>query len=897
MSNWVWGKAGSGNTPHPLLCHMLDAAHVAEVLFDRVLPQRLLDMLAGGIPEGHRTTWVCFLVGAHDVGKASWWQMLRSDLLPSQVRAGIADTMWRAHRSKLPHGLVSSLHLRRWLVEQFGAEPGFGSLAADAVGGHHGIFFTPAQRRIARRAEVRRLLGSIEWEQRRNELLMELARRLALPLDQQVGPEWRLSASAAALLEGLTAVSDWIASDERYFPYAGAAVDFDDYVAVSRARAARALDALGWKRWSPAVRTMQDVLPEGALPRPMQQKFEQLDAMGLFDCPGIVVVEETMGGGKTEIAQYAMARWVQSLGLGGFYFALPTQATSNQALDRMARLLGSRSEGETLLHLAHGAAGLNDLFLELLQTGTSTAPVRPTGVCGDGDSDASLVSAHVWFTARWRGLLAQCGVGTVDQLLRAVLRVRHNGVMHLGLQNKVVVIDEVHSYDVYMSVLMERLLEWLGRHQVPVVLLSATLPAVRRSRLVAAWSRGAGNPQQTPSSNAYPLITWAGGERAGTLQPDPPGNRPVQLERRVGDTPRRLAAYLLAQIGQGGCVAVVCNTVGRAQDLQQALAATGFDGTLLLFHSRFPHGRRHELERQILTLFGKDGDRPKQAIVIATQVIEQSLDLDFDLLVSDLAPVDLVLQRIGRLHRHDRPQRPRGLTKPRLVLVGVESERPAVFPAGSVSVYGQRTLLASWYALRDRSCLHVPGDIRLLTESVYGDTEPALDLQDRDGYAEALAQQHREHQDHQHLAANRCIPSPDPEELHEFTALPDTDDLADSGLTRLGQPAVDVVLLEQRPDGRVRPVTGGPEFLLDQPPNSATETALIRAALPVSSPHRLVRALARAEPPQSWARSAWLAEHRALVLQNGTGHVDAINVAYDHILGLRTDPAPPTSRK
>lgn len=891
---WVWGKAKNGAIPHPLICHMLDTAHVALRLLDVALPGSFLDALhKGPVERAVRLLAVAFIAGAHDVGKCSCWQMKRQDLLPGDAPPGLPDVLWESLSRRVQHGLMTDVHLRQWLMQRFRLRLEIAGLLAETVGGHHGTFFDDISRRLLRNpAGEGAMLGGPGWSTLRDEHLEELARLLGDP--DLAG--WEIDVPGAVLLAGLTAVSDWIASDESKFPYAGSDVDLDAYVKRSREQAKEAVDALGWGRWQPAGRSLPELLPKQAKPRPAQETVMALAAEGMFDRPGLVIVEDAMGGGKTEIAQYAVAEWVRRLGLSGFFFALPTQATSNQMLDRLQMFLGLHSAADTLLHLVHGAAGLNEEFLTLLKRGDprTREPITPAGVYTDtGRKDGVDVAASRWFTARWRGLLAPCGVGTVDQILRAGLRTRHNAVLHFGLAGKAVVIDEVHAHDLYMSTVLDRVLEWLGRYGVPVILLSATLPARRRVELLEAWQRGAGQPG--PSSPAegrlpYPLISWATAAQAKAVPVEAgDSDRIVMLDfEHACDTPGRLAAWLAEDTADGGCVAVICNTVGRAQSLYNALRAAGVPKRqLILFHARFPHARRHELEREVLGRFGRKGRRPKtRRIVVATQVIEQSLDLDFDFMVTDHTAVDLLLQRAGRLHRHDRKNRPARYVEPRLAITGITSTKPLSFPFGSDIVYGSRVLIASWYAIRQRRQVSLPGDIRTLTEAVYGDDTPKLLPADVDAYAQAVKEEAQERERQERLADQRCVPEPDVQRLYRMTEL-QPDEVEDSELTRLGLPSVDVVLLEETEGGLVRPVTGGEAFDLRKAPTRRQQRELVLSSLAVATPRALFAELAEQEPEPAWQWSPWLRGSRALVLRRGRAQTGRCQVTYDPILGLR----------
>ena len=217
----------------------------------------------------------------------------------------------------------------------------------------------------------------------------------------------------------------------------------------------------------------------------------------------------------------------------------------------------------------------------------------------------------------------------------------------------------------------QRLLTWLRAVGTSVVLLSATLPAQTRRELVQAY---AGDGVDVPDA-IYPAITWAANGQVGSVPLPLSESRVVALEW-ISRDPAAIVTQLRDALREGGCAAVICNTVGRSQEVYRAVRDAGLvaPGDLILFHARTPFAWRDQIEKDVLSRFGKGGERPQKAIVVATQVIEQSLDLDFDVMISDLAPVDLLLQRAGRLHRHPRPPRPAPVAAPRLLVAVDEGE-------------------------------------------------------------------------------------------------------------------------------------------------------------------------------------------------------------------------------
>jgi len=443
------------------------------------------------------------------------------------------------------------------------------------------------------------------------------------------------------------------------------------------------------------------------------------DALSAMKEPAILLVEAPMGEGKTEAAFFAHLELQRRFGHRGLYVALPTKATGNAMFKRTLKFLRDQGTDRKLdLQLLHGGTLLNDTFQNLKLSGVYDAE---TG---------SDVRAGEWFTNKKRALLSEYGVGTVDQALLPILPVRHNFVRLWGLANRVVVFDEIHAYDAYTGTLLVHLLRWLLSLGSSVVLLSATLsPSIRR-KLAEVVDADLPEPEVK-----YPrLSVFCPGEEVHQkhFEADPTRRLPLRLQAILPELPGMRSA-LEEHLANGGMGLALVNTVQRAQDLYrtfpdgepleregQRVGKRLPNGTeVFLFHARFPADRRQKREDQALEAFGEGGNRGGRKILIATQVAEQSLDLDFDCIATDLAPIDLVLQRAGRLWRHAREIRP--VSEPVLLVAGLEEDEPPSFgkPLWWGSVYHEDILLRTWSLLHKRQDLTLPDEIDALVQNVY----------------------------------------------------------------------------------------------------------------------------------------------------------------------------------
>ncbi len=891
----LWGKATPASSAeggpewHPLLCHLLDVVACGERLLLGVRPDRLEALgTAMVLPGETALPWLLFFVALHDLGKATPPFQIK---LAKRVDALIALGLDFPDRDE-PHGSLSA-SLATSALARRGVPPRLARWVARSIGAHHGEFASLSK---LENIEIDKgtLLGAYAgtkplWGDLRAHLVEALADVCGI---RATTPRPSLPPSAVARhafmadLAGLTTVADWLGSNAAFFKYVAPPASPAEYLALARERAMRTLEDAGWR--SPPVspgRTFHALFDKD--PWPLHQAVDALTPT--LAGPSLVIVEAPMGEGKTEAA-LAIFDALAARGATGLYFALPTQATSNQIFGRVEKFIRCAFPDETHgLHLVHGDAGLSERYDALKARAFAIRSVG--GVTGKDEGPI----ADAWFARGKRALLAPLGVGTVDQALLGVLGVRHGFLRLHGLAGKVIVIDEVHAYDTYTSELLDRLLFWLRALGSTVVLLSATLPAARREALVRAF--GAAPPTPTP----YPRITVAcGGVASSRSFEARRAPIPVSVVWQPADTlPTRLAEALAG----GGCAAWIVNTVRCAQQTYLALRdlqARGLlhaDLTLGLLHARFPFDARAVRERAAEESFGPgEAKRPRAAILVGTQVLEQSLDLDFDLMVTELAPVDLVLQRAGRLHRHARKNtRPASVARPALWLVRPEDDDRPEGPSfgASAYVYDESILLRSWLTLRERTEVMLPTDIEPLIESVYGGgaAAPAPALATR------LADLDRKHAEERLADSNKArsvvLRQPDGDDpLGDLASVSDDEDPslhpALRAATRLGDPNVEVVpILDQ---GGRTVLAGTPHLAIDLdakgPPPRDIVVAAARQAVRIG--HRVVvPALLRQPVPRTFEASGQLRFHRALRLDDaGRATVAGITLTLDPHLGL-----------
>ncbi|MHB8766935.1 MAG: CRISPR-associated helicase Cas3' [Deferrisomatales bacterium] len=664
--------------------------------------------------------WLLVIVACHDLGKACpgfqcKWQN-RTGLDPG-----------RSPNTEINHAFVSQIALAEILRDEGWPEE-LAERVADAVGCHHGERASPTA--LAHLGGDRRALGREPWAAARRRVLETLVSVLG-PSGIPVKPD--LSGPDFMLVAGLTSFADWIGSNEAWFPFGtpGDCGDCEGWFRERRSNADRALDAIGWQPRTPLAsepRSFEQLFDFTS--RPLQSAMAEV--LAELESPAVLLVEAPMGEGKTEAAFLAHVELQRRFGHRGLYVALPTKATGNAMFRRTLEFLRRQGTQRSLdLQLVHGAAVLNDAFQNLRFSGIHD----PT--------TGAEIRAGEWFTHKKRALLSDYGVGTVDQALLPILPVRHQFVRLWGLANRVVVFDEVHAYDAYTGSLLLYLVRWLLALGSSVVLLSATLPSSIRRKLADAV--GAGLPEPEEPYPRLSVFSPSADVRQTHFEADPKRRRTLRLLGIAPDLPTVRSA-LEDRLAGGGMALALLNTVRRAQELyilfppgeplerdRHRVGKRLPDGTeVYLFHARFPADRRQRREDHVLETFGNTVAREGRKILIATQVAEQSLDLDFDLMITDLAPIDLVLQRAGRLWRHERGGRP--VPEPVLLVAGLAGDEPPSFGKPlwwGGDLYREDLLLRTWGLLNqgDRQTLTLPDEIDALVQAVYegdADVPPAL---------------------------------------------------------------------------------------------------------------------------------------------------------------------------
>ncbi|MEU1128314.1 CRISPR-associated helicase Cas3' [Streptomyces sp. NPDC005900] len=939
----LWGKSRerAGGSTNLLMAHLLDTAAVAELLWDGFLAhstRAALDEVAGGPGRGRRLfVWLC---GVHDCGKATpahqrlWPEgadAVRGSGLTWVETAAVAGVkQQRRWRHDWAGGLVA-----RELLAEAGWDVGQVDWVWPLVAGHHGAF--PSLRDVQEpRSAKGQLRGRGVWRRVQQAVLDVFTQEVGFGALGEVEPVVVPSRALQLQLSGLVVMADWLASDECFF------VGMDDLRLVSldasRERAATAWKALGLQGgWGALGLPGPEVFGDrfGCAPRPSQAMVvETVRRMG---GPGLVVIEAPMGEGKTEAAQMAAEVLAARFGADGVFVGMPTQATSDPMFTRTRRWVeavdGRLASRVVLLHgrrafnrewkalLVNAGAFADEVFCGVDEFGLGDDPYGvEREVCGVPERQAPAE----WFLGSKRGLLAPFVVGTVDQLLYAATRTRHVMLRMAGLAGKVVILDEVHACDVYMSQFLREALRWLGEAGVPVLVLSATLASAQRQALVEAYLAGAASREElrveVPAPLGYPGVTAAWLSAFGeprflvdatgswredlgvTVQVVPevvPSSRTSREERErlQGEADARVGALLEEELVDGGTALVIRNSVARAQSLYGEFRERFGEDEVRLLHARFTVARRADLTEESLRLLGPQTPRRRggRLIVVATQIAEQSFDVDADMLVTDLAPVDLLLQRVGRLHRHEDTWRPGRLREPRVFVTGFDPGVGGVpaFVFASEKIYGRHLLLRTAAVLPGAGEVwSVPRDVPGLVEKVYGAEAALLPGAWREAGEAAWREQEDRNRTRAEEARQFLLSAPGERErrtlagLHYGGSTAGSDEDSLQAAVRDGDESVEVVLVVKGEDDAVFRTLAGRALSVngDVAPDVLDEVL----GSVVRLPSKYTPSALELRPLPGWHGHPWLRRSRALVLEaSRRARLGDVTVSYDDEFGLR----------
>lgn len=652
----------------PLREHLLETGYFAKILLTESAASCTLDILAtmaDGISKEELLNDICFVTSIHDTGKIHPFfqkKMNQED-----------DT------HSFRHEKYSAKEARKYFKTK-GFDRRTSRMLADIIGDHH-------QNKQDNDQDVYDIENIADLDAEIVEIEDYFATRFPItPFTVKDG----CTSAFCTLLSGVLRCSDWASSsfgsELSENEYASEAAYIEAVKEKSRAFIAEG----GLNPWQP--RTHYDYTDlfssfknTSVTLRPLQGKM--IEVIGRHPAADLIVIEDQMGAGKTEAGLYAAMNLMASKNKQGLYFALPTGATAEAMLPRLQEMKDT-------------ADIFQDTDLKLF-----------TGMAWMKDGSESDVEDRIsWTKSGPRKLFSKFACGTVDQIMASAEALKAGDMRILGLCNKVLIIDEFHEYDAFMLRILKKMLKWMKALGVPVIILSATLQKKTLKEICSVYEADLG------AQDGYPMITVAE-NGAATQHECRAATRKVYTSDSIPEN--EAVSAVLESVKSGGDTLYFANTVNRAIAMYHKLSeAADPDTAVRLYAARMTPKSKELRGAEMKYLFGKDGKkdgkRPQKTVVVATQIMEVSMDVDFDTVFSELAPIDSILQRIGRMRRHD--------DKGTVRETGFKSIFHLVVPEKNgywYMPYDTATLNSTQTALEKRTVIAIPDDIRGLVEEVY----------------------------------------------------------------------------------------------------------------------------------------------------------------------------------
>ncbi len=862
--------------------HLIDVAGTIRKMISEWVADSTIT--ATGLCEETVEKIAVFIAAIHDIGKAvSFFQQLLV-LKDPKYRQKLTDAgilLKESYNGKTNHA---------WTGHDILKKLGINNTFAAVCGAHHGIPYQPSGNNIARNRSLidlwpDNIYGSIhppedvkktfedEWIN-----ILEAALEYS-GLSPEEAEKVNLSVEAQNIIAGIVICADWIASNKECFPYTE-----DDLTPEEiKIRIETGWDIADLPKKFHAetfFMTENDFINRfGFQPNSMQKAV--IDIVNSARKPGLYLLNIPTGLGKTEAALAMTEILCARFGCGGSFCGLPSQATANGIFERYsgwAESLAKDTKVKSTIRLAHGATALNDNYAKYAST-------------NDADEDGLIINP--WFSGNHKTLLSDFIVGTVDQMLMMSLKKKYYMLKHLGLTGKVVIIDECHAYSAHMGEYIEESLSWCGAYGIPVILLSATLQQAKRVSFIEAYKKSfmkysAIGPddeifeqEEWRTSLGYPSITWTEGGSVYQKDIEIPNDIKKEITL-IREDEENIVEILNDKLSDGGCAAIITNTVKKAQEVKSRLKAAFSDKKIFLYHSRFTSSARARKEALILNMLGKRSNNRNGIILIGTQVLEQSLDYDVDIMISQICPIDLLVQRIGRLFRHSvhDPQRPEKLKRPTCYIFNADK--------GTKMVYCKYLTNMTEKILPDK--ILIPNDTPGLIEAVYGTEDKTVD-----GYEEYLKKIKDEKAlAKRHTLSRRNVKNKLIDEIlsSEYEEL---DDSQAEASVRGGDPNIEVILLKDLGNGNMG-IYDNDKFTLSVNGIPSTQEALILLHETIKLPHsykakyedriNVLQDKANTLLP-AWKDSPWLKDRLFLIMnQNNTVSICGEEMIYNDEDGL-----------
>lgn len=911
----LWGKL-KGDLTHAAICHCLDVGAVAWTIWP-LLSKNFRKILCKclRVDDSEMRKLFAFLASIHDLGKLSPAFQKKVEQISEEIWTYLKNNYDFTNAKDSRHNLITQFLLPK-LAEEIFNDPELLFCFSIILGGHHGRFSEQprgVEFKIDSGMCENTKDGKKSWKEQQKLCFDFLVDFWGIKNVKKITHPERWCQGGLLVLSGLVVLCDWIGSSsipqsgvpqnewELCFPMSGNNVDVYEYAKKTKDRAKYVIEKLGISSFefnqAKTFRELYDFTPND-----LQCKCDEaFEIIKKNNEPCLIFVESNTGSGKTEAAGYLGQLCGNHFKHNGMTVLLPTCATADQGYKRYVKLfeklLGPEKHiGVQLMH------AMSRLSLDNM---------------GKDEDLRNSIFFNEWLGQSNRTKLFDAlGVGTIDQAAMAVIQTKFFPLRLIGLVNKVIILDEVHCYDIFTSQIVRQLIQWLGFLGSTVIVLSATLSKDARESLAGAWR---GRKKLDIVSNVkYPRITvvqrW--GEIKDACQSVPVCcNDNSFVVSRIDSGNEAMVKSLKKKLKNGGNIVVFKTLVAEVQEAYEYAKLHFKEDEIYILHARTCPAWRQIDEDKIVKMFGKNGQRPHRAIVFATGLLEQSLDLDFDCVYSDLVPIDILMQRMGRCHRHDNI-REKSFEKSILVLMCDKVDRDNVSEHGKHNLIYNKSILQRTYETLIRKNVrkaNIPGDVEYLIEKVYGNLDVKRLSKERQKH---LKEAHEKRKDSESRLIKKAIwnmiPNPtckrglfeplfegnlsnDNEDLLQSTTVPLEDKPLHIGYragasVRNIPPSVRVVFVKKTDDGKwMLPVKNVGETPVIFDPNEKCNVFIKQiadSAITIIN-DKVVEYCKNMEIPEGWDNTPIVRYLKPIVMDNdGSVIVNGIYFKLSRILGL-----------
>jgi CRISPR-associated endonuclease/helicase Cas3 len=645
---------------YPLIRHLIDTGATAEVLWEKLLTPQQINVMLNGFHGGEDLLkdFIVYASAMHDIGKAnSHWQ--RSTLqLPEGFYNYEGHTLPEYPQDRLrDHSKNSAAYFLTDSIANFSKDTQ--RSISKIVHAHHGTFSSLL--------DEQDIIGTTPWLEDQKEIERTVLSVFGFDKDHFSQIEF-IKPATALLISGVIILADWIASRSDFILNIENEIDYRIQHKCALEQAIKFLSDYGIK--SPEYKDIEWDSLFPFTPNSLQKSvIELLDNKERKS--GMLLISAPMGMGKTETSLYAASLMSSRCRGNGFWFALPTQATTNAIFERCHTISANLFKESVPISLMHS----NSSLVAALDDFTVKRPVasnEPISNIDDTNDDAAYISEYL--TERKMGGFSTISVSTIDQLIVADLRFKHNALRWLAIAGKTLILDEIHDFDEYTFEIIQNCVEWAGHLQIPVIVMSATLSGESQRKLIRKYSgKKIAETLTIPDAGIKPPA-WVFSNKDEILLSDTilePKYPTYDLMVKEVDGWLSSAKEIVSKNTEK-TILITCHTVDQAIATRNHLSQ--YAPTLL--HSRMEPMRKNLVIKELLEITGKNGNR-KPYILVSTQIVQQSMDIDFDILITPLCPLPDFLQRVGRVARHDRIMD----SLPEIhVLIAPETETDALLP-------------------------------------------------------------------------------------------------------------------------------------------------------------------------------------------------------------------------